>query len=452
MINTGEILQTIEMIDQQHLDIRTITMGISLRDCAHPDQKVCCQKIYDKITSYAENLVKTGEDIESEFGIPIVNKRISVTPIAIACESCETDDYVPFAVTLDKAAKEVGVNFIGGFSSLVHKGYTTGDRRLIEAIPQALTVTDRVCSSVNVGSTRAGINMNAVALMGQQIKKAAELTKDQGGMACAKLVVFCNAVEDNPFMAGAFHGVGEAECVINVGVSGPGVVHHALQKCQNRSFDQVAETIKKTAFKITRMGQLVAQEASNRLGVPFGIVDLSLAPTPAVGDSVADILEEMGLSSVGIHGTTAALALLNDAVKKGGVMASSHVGGLSGAFIPVSEDAGMIRAAEAGILTLDKLEAMTCVCSVGLDMIAVPGTTTAETISAIIADEAAIGMVNNKTTAVRIIPAPGKDVGDQVDFGGLLGTAPVMPVHDGSSAEFIARGGRIPAPLHSLRN
>ncbi len=452
MINTGEILQTIEMIDQQHLDIRTITMGISLRDCAHPDQKVCCQKIYDKITSYAENLVKTGEDIEKEFGIPIVNKRISVTPIAIACESCETDDYVPFAVTLDKAAKEVGVNFIGGFSALVHKGYTTGDRRLIEAIPQALTVTDRVCSSVNVGSTRAGINMNAVALMGQQIKKAAELTSDQGGMACAKLVVFCNAVEDNPFMAGAFHGVGEAECVINVGVSGPGVVHHALQKCRDRSFDQVAETIKKTAFKITRMGQLVAQEASNRLGVPFGIVDLSLAPTPAVGDSVADILEEMGLTSVGIHGTTAALALLNDAVKKGGVMASSHVGGLSGAFIPVSEDAGMIRAAEAGILTLDKLEAMTCVCSVGLDMIAVPGTTTAETISAIIADEAAIGMVNNKTTAVRIIPAPGKNVGDQVDFGGLLGTAPVMPVHDGSSAEFIARGGRIPAPLHSLRN
>ena len=452
MINTGEILQTIEMIDQQHLDIRTITMGISIRDCAHPDVKICCDKIYDKITKSAENLVKTGEDIEKEFGIPIVNKRISVTPVAIACESCETRDYVPFAVTMDRAAKEVGVNFIGGFSALVHKGYTNGDRYLIDAIPHALAATERVCSSVNVASTRAGINMNAVAQMGEKIKAAAELTRDSGGMACAKLVVFANAVEDNPFMAGAFHGVGEPECVINVGVSGPGVVHHALTKCRDRSFDSVAETIKKTAFKITRMGQLVAQEASQRLGVPFGIVDLSLAPTPAVGDSVADILEEMGLERVGIHGTTAALALLNDAVKKGGVMASSHVGGLSGAFIPVSEDAGMIRSAEAGVLTLDKLEAMTCVCSVGLDMIAVPGDTTAETISAIIADEAAIGMVNNKTTAVRIIPAPGKKVGDRVDFGGLLGSAPVMPVHNGSSAEFIARGGRIPAPLHSLRN
>lgn len=452
MINTGEILQTIEMIDQQHLDIRTITMGISIRDCAHPDQKICCQKIYDKITNYAEKLVKTGEDIEKEFGIPIVNKRISITPVAIACESSETEDYAPFAVAMDKAANEVGVNFIGGFSALVHKGFTKGDRYLINSIPQALAETERVCSSVNVGSTRAGINMDAVALMGRKIKEAAELTKDNGGMACAKLVVFANAVEDNPFMAGAFHGVGEAECVINVGVSGPGVVHHALKRCAGQSFDVISETIKKTAFKITRMGQLVAQEASQRLGVPFGIVDLSLAPTPAIGDSVADILEEMGLTSVGIHGTTAALALLNDAVKKGGVMASSHVGGLSGAFIPVSEDAGMIRAAECGILTLDKLEAMTCVCSVGLDMIAVPGDTSAETISAIIADEAAIGMVNNKTTAVRIIPAPGKTVGDHVDFGGLLGTAPVMPVHDGSSASFIARGGRIPAPLHSLRN
>ena len=452
MINTGEILQTIEMIDQQHLDIRTITMGISIRDCAHPDQRTCCDKIYDKITTYAENLVKTGENIEKEFGIPIVNKRISVTPVAIAMESCDTDDYAPFALAMDKAAKEVGVNFIGGFSALVHKGFTKGDRLLIDSIPRALAETERVCSSVNVASTRAGINMNAVALMGEKIKEAAELTKDSGGMACAKLVVFANAVEDNPFMAGAFHGVGEPECVINVGVSGPGVVHHALTKCRDRSFDAVAETIKKTAFKITRMGQLVAQEASQRLGVPFGIVDLSLAPTPAIGDSVADILEEMGLERVGIHGTTAALALLNDAVKKGGVMASSHVGGLSGAFIPVSEDAGMIRSAESGILTLDQLEAMTCVCSVGLDMIAVPGDTPAETIAAIIADESAIGMVNNKTTAVRIIPAPGKTVGDHVDFGGLLGSAPVMPVHGGSSAEFVARGGRIPAPLHSLRN
>ena len=452
MINTGEILQTIEMIDQQHLDIRTITMGISIRDCVHPDLDTCCQKIYDKITRQAEHLVRTGEEIEQEFGIPIVNKRISVTPVAIACEGCQTEDYAPIAVALDRAAKAVGVNFIGGFSALVHKGSTHGDQALIRSIPQALAETERVCSSVNVATTRAGINMDAVAQMGQIIKQTAQLTADAGGFGCAKLVVFANAVEDNPFMAGAFHGVGEPECVINVGVSGPGVVSQALKACRGKPFDEVAETIKKTAFRVTRMGQLVAQEASRRLNVPFGIVDLSLAPTPAVGDSVADILEEMGLESVGTHGTTAALALLNDAVKKGGVMASSHVGGLSGAFIPVSEDAGMIRAAQNGALCLDKLEAMTCVCSVGLDMIAVPGDTAAETISAIIADEAAIGVINNKTTAVRIIPAPGKVAGDVVEFGGLLGSAPVMPVNPNSSAAFVARGGRIPAPLHSLRN
>ena len=452
MLNQKDIFQTIDMIEQRHLDIRTITMGISLRDCAHPDVNVCCDQIYDKITRRAENLVRVGEDIEKEFGIPIVNKRISVTPIALVAESCRTDSYVPFAQTLDRAAKEVGVNFIGGFSALVQKGCTVGDRKLIESIPEALACTDRVCSSVNVGSTKAGINMNAVALMGQIIKKTAALTADNDGLGCAKLVVFCNAVEDNPFMAGAFHGVGEPECVLNVGVSGPGVVHHALKSVKGQPFDVVAETIKQTAFRITRMGQIVGNEASRRLGVPFGIVDLSLAPTPAVGDSVARILEEMGLETCGIHGTTAALAMLNDAVKKGGVMASNHVGGLSGAFIPVSEDEGMIAAAESGILTLNKLEAMTCVCSVGLDMIAVPGDTTAETISAIIADEAAIGMVNSKTTAVRIIPAPGKVVGDRVEMGGLLGSAPVMPVYGQSSAEFVARGGRIPAPLQSLKN
>ena len=452
MINTGEILQTIEMIDQQHLDIRTITMGISIRDCASEDPARCCDKIYDKITSLAQNLVQVGEDIEKEFGIPIVNKRISITPVAIACESCAAEDYTVFAQVMDKAAREVGVNFIGGFSALVHKGCTGGDRKLMAAIPRALAETERVCSSVNVATTRAGINMDAVAKMGRIIKNTAEMTADSGGMGCAKLVVFANAVEDNPFMAGAFHGVGEPECVINVGVSGPGVVHKALEKCQGLPFDDVAETIKKTAFRITRMGQLVAQEASRRLGVPFGIVDLSLAPTPAIGDSVADILEEMGLESVGAPGTTAALALLNDAVKKGGVMASSHVGGLSGAFIPVSEDAGMIRAAQKGVLTLEKLEAMTCVCSVGLDMIAIPGDTTAETVSGVIADEVAIGMVNNKTTAVRIIPAPGKKVGDHVEFGGLLGSAPVMPVNQCDNSGFVARGGRIPAPLHSLKN
>ena len=452
MINSSEILQTIHMFDQQHLDIRTITMGISLLDCISEDPKRCCNKIYDKITKYAENLVKTGENIESEFGIPIVHKRISVTPMALVAGGCDTEDLVPFAKTMDRAAKACGVNFIGGFSALVQKGFARGDELLLRAIPQALAETDFVCSSVNVGSTRAGINMDAVARMGRIIKETAHLTRGQEGLGCAKLVVFCNAVEDNPFMAGAFHGVGEADSVINVGVSGPGVVYHALQSVKGAPFDVVAETVKKTAFQITRMGQMVASEASRRLGTPFGIVDLSLAPTPAVGDSVARILEEMGLEICGTHGTTAALALLNDAVKKGGVMASSHVGGLSGAFIPVSEDEGMIAAALSGTLTLDKLEAMTCVCSVGLDMIAVPGETTAETISAIIADEAAVGMVNSKTTAVRIIPVEGKSVGDMIEMGGLLGSAPVMPVHEASSAAFIARGGRIPAPLQSLKN
>ena len=452
MLNRNDILETINMIDQQHLDIRTITMGISLLSCADPDPKAACRKIYDKITRCAEKLVRTGEEIEREFGIPIVNKRISVTPMALVAAASETEDYVPFAAALDAAAKSTGVNFIGGFSALVQKGMTEADRKLIAAIPEALATTELVCSSVNVGSTKAGINMDAVALMGQTIKRTAELTAAHGGFGCAKLVVFCNAVEDNPFMAGAFHGVGEPEKVINVGVSGPGVVHHALKAVKGQPFDVVAETVKKTAFRITRMGQLVAQEASRRLDTPFGIVDLSLAPTPAVGDSVARILEEMGLEVCGTHGTTAALALLNDAVKKGGVMASSSVGGLSGAFIPVSEDEGMIAAASSGALTLDKLEAMTCVCSVGLDMIALPGDTSAETIAAIIADEAAIGMINTKTTAVRVIPAPGCKVGDTVEFGGLLGAAPVQAVHPYSSAEFIARGGRIPAPLHSLKN
>ena len=452
MLSLSSIFDTINMIDKQHLDIRTITMGISLLDCICEDPGRCCDKIYDKITKYAENLVKTGENIESEFGIPIVNKRISVTPMALVAGACDTEDLVPFALTMDRAARTCGVNFIGGFSALVQKGLARGDELLLRAIPQALAETDFVCSSVNVGSTKAGINMDAVARMGRIIKETAHLTREQEGLGCAKLVVFCNAVEDNPFMAGAFHGVGEADSVINVGVSGPGVVYHALQSVKGAPFDQVAETVKKTAFQITRMGQMVAAEASRRLNTPFGIVDLSLAPTPAVGDSVARILEEMGLETCGTHGTTAALALLNDAVKKGGVMASSHVGGLSGAFIPVSEDEGMIAAALSGTLTLDKLEAMTCVCSVGLDMIAVPGDTTAETISAIIADEAAVGMVNSKTTAVRIIPVEGKTVGDMVEMGGLLGSAPVMPVHGASSAAFIARGGRIPAPLQSLKN
>ena len=452
MINQNDILSTIKMIDQQHLDIRTITMGISLLDCCDSDPKRACEKIYDKITRSAKDLVKTGEAIEAEFGIPIVNKRISVTPIALVAGASDTEDYVPFAVALDKAREATGVNFVGGFSALVQKGMTPADRKLIRAIPEALATTELVCSSVNIGSTKAGINMDAVKMMGQVIKETAERTADSHGFGCAKLVVFCNAVEDNPFMAGAFHGVSEADRVINVGVSGPGVVYHALQSVKGEPFDVVAETIKKTAFHITRMGQLVAQEASRRLDVPFGIVDLSLAPTPAIGDSVARILEEMGLETCGTHGTTAALAMLNDAVKKGGVMASSSVGGLSGAFIPVSEDEGMIAAASSGVLTLDKLEAMTCVCSVGLDMIAVPGDTTADTLSAIIADEAAIGMVNTKTTAVRLIPAPGLQVGDTVDFGGLLGSAPIMPVHGESAADFIARGGRIPAPMHSLKN
>ena len=452
MINTNEILQTINMINQQHLDIRTITMGLSLLDCAHENPKTACSRIYDKITRKAEHLVEAGDAIEQEFGIPIVNKRIAVTPISLLAAASNTDDYVPFALAMDAAAKSCGVDFIGGFSALVQKGYAESDRKLISSIPEALASTDFVCSSVNVASTRAGINMDAVAQMGQIIKETAHRTAERDGIGCAKLVVFTNAVEDNPFMAGAFHGAGEAECVINVGISGPGVVYHALQDIKGQPFDVVAETIKKTAFRITRMGQLVAQEASQRLQVPFGIVDISLAPTPAVGDSVARILEEMGLAVCGTHGTTAALALLNDAVKKGGVMASSHVGGLSGAFIPVSEDEGMIAAATSGALSLEKLEAMTCVCSVGLDMIAIPGDTSAETISAIIADEAAIGMINNKTTAVRLIPAPGKQVGDRVEFGGLLGAAPVMPVHHFSSAAFIQRGGRIPAPLNSLKN
>ena len=452
MLTLKDILATQDMIDKRHLDIRTITMGISLLDCTHEDVQVCADKIYEKIVRRAENLVKVGEEIEWEFGIPIVNKRISVTPIAIVGNSCHTDSYVPLALAMDRAAETCGVNFIGGFSALVQKGCTKGDWVLMNSIPEALASTKRVCASVNVGSTKAGINMDAVAKMGQVIKETARITEKDDGLGCAKLVVFANAVEDNPFMAGAFHGVGEPETVLNVGVSGPGVVYHALQSVKGQPFDVVAETIKKTAFRITRMGQIVGVEASRRLDVPFGIVDLSLAPTPAVGDSVARILEEMGLEVCGTHGTTAALALLNDAVKKGGVMASNHVGGLSGAFIPVSEDEGMIAAAEAGVLTLSKLEAMTCVCSVGLDMIAVPGDTSAETISAIIADEAAIGMVNSKTTAVRIIPAPGKVVGDRVEMGGLLGSAPVMPVHSESAADFIARGGRIPAPLQSLKN
>lgn len=452
MLNQNDILETQAMIEKQHLDIRTITMGISLLDCCDPDIHVCCDKIYSKITRLAKNLVHVGEEIEAEFGIPIVNKRISVTPIALVAGACNADSYVEIARTLDAAAKTCGVNFIGGFSALVQKGATTGDWKLIHSIPEAMAATERVCASVNIGSTKAGINMDAVAEMGRIIKKTAELTADDGCMGCAKLVVFANAVEDNPFMAGAFHGVGEPECVLNVGVSGPGVVHHALQQVKGQPFDVVAETIKKTAFQVTRMGQLVGVEASRRLGVPFGIVDLSLAPTPAVGDSVARILEEMGLEVCGTHGTTAALALLNDAVKKGGVMASNHVGGLSGAFIPVSEDEGMIAAAEGGTLTIEKLEAMTCVCSVGLDMIAVPGDTSAATISAIIADEAAIGMVNTKTTAVRIIPALGKTIGDRVEMGGLLGSAPVMPVHSESSEAFVTRGGRIPAPLQSLKN
>ncbi len=451
-MNVGNILETIKMIDEEQLDIRTITMGISLLDCIDPDGDKAREKIYNKIMNSAKDLVKVGKDIEREFGIPIVNKRVSVTPISIIAGATDESDYVKFAQTLDKAAEDLGIDFIGGFSALVQKGYTKGDKTLIKSIPKALASTNKVCASVNVGSTRCGINMDAVKEMGEIIKETAELTKDAKGFGCAKLVVFCNSVEDNPFMAGAFHGVGEADRIINVGVSGPGVVKRALEKVKGEPFDVVAETVKKTAFKITRVGQLVAKEASSRLNVPFGIIDLSLAPTPAIGDSVANILEEMGLEVVGTHGTTAALALLNDAVKKGGVMACSHVGGLSGAFIPVSEDAGMIDAVIKGALSIDKLEAMTAICSVGLDMIAVPGNTTAGTLGAMIADEAAIGMINNKTTAVRIIPAPGCDVGDMVEFGGLLGRAPVMPINTNSSELFTQRGGRIPAPIHSFKN
>ena len=454
MINIHEVLETNNMIEHENLDVRTITMGISLLDCADNDVDVTCSKICNKIRTLAGNLARTAEDISKEFGVPIVNKRISITPIALVGASCckSADDYVKIAKALDQVAEEVGVNFLGGYSAVVSKGMTTSDKLLIESIPQALACTQRICSSVNVGSTKTGINMDAVRLMGETVKKAAEMTADRDSCGCAKLVVLCNAPDDNPFMAGAFHGVTEEDAIINVGVSGPGVVKYALEQVRGESFEVLCETIKKTAFKITRVGQLVAQEASRRLGIPFGIIDLSLAPTPAVGDSVADILQEIGLEKAGAPGTTAALALLNDQVKKGGVMASSYVGGLSGAFIPVSEDQGMIEAAECGALTIEKLEAMTCVCSVGLDMIAVPGDTTAATISAIIADEAAIGMVNTKTTAVRIIPAPGKVVGDRVEMGGLLGSAPVMPVHGQSAEDFIARGGRIPAPLQSLKN
>jgi uncharacterized protein (UPF0210 family) len=448
VIETSEILQTMRMIQEENFDIRTITLGINLLDCSDQDAEKCAQRVYDKVCRTADRLVKTGEDIEQELGIPIVNKRISVTPVSLICQG----DPRPIARALDQAAEEMGVNFLGGYSALTQKGMTRADERLIQSIPEVLCTTQRLCSSVNVGSTRAGLNMNAIREMGEIIKKTAARSADQDGLGCAKLVVFANAVEDNPFMAGAFCGVGEPECAINVGVSGPGVVKRALEQVKGQPFDVVAETIKRTAFKITRVGQLVAREASQRLQIPFGIVDLSLAPTPARGDSVAHILTEMGLEMAGAPGTTAALALLNDAVKKGGVMASNHVGGLSGAFIPVSEDIGMIEAAAAGALTLEKLEAMTCVCSVGLDMIAIPGDTSAAAISGIIADEAAIGMVNNKTTAVRVIPAVGKKAGDRVEFGGLLGFAPVMPVNHWGNEDFIARGGRIPAPLHSLRN
>jgi uncharacterized protein (UPF0210 family) len=447
-----EILETIRMVQMEHLDVRTITMGVSLRSCAHPDLETAAAKAYDKICRSAARLVAVGEEIEREYGIPIVNKRVSVTPVALVAESSASDDYVLFAEQLERAAEEVGVNFLGGFSALVHKGATPGDDALIASIPEALRVTQRVCASVNVGTTRAGINMDAVAQMGETIAETARLTAERGGIGCAKLVVFCNAVEDNPFMAGAFHGIGEPDCVINVGVSGPGVVLNAVEAAPQADFGELASVIKRTAFKVTRMGELVGRAASQKLGVPFGIVDLSLAPTPAAGDSVARILEAMGLERVGAHGSTAALALLNDAVKKGGAMASSYVGGLSGAFVPVSEDAGMIDAAAAGAITFDKLEAMTSVCSVGLDMIAVPGDTPAATIAAIIADEAAIGMINKKTTAVRIIPVPGKRVGDVVEFGGLLGRAPVIAVHTSSSEAFVARGGRIPAPLQALNN
>ncbi|MCD7815785.1 MAG: PFL family protein [Bacteroides sp.] len=454
MINIAEVIETNKMIEQENLDVRTITMGINLLDCADSNLEVLCQNIYDKITRLACNLVKTGEDISKEYGIPIVNKRISITPVAlVGGTACKTpDDYVRIAQTLDKAAKELGVNFIGGYSAIVSKGMSRSDELLIRSIPKAMACTERLCSSINVGSTKTGINMDAVRLMGEVIKETAEMTKEADSLGCAKLVVLCNAPDDNPFMAGAFHGVSEADAIINVGVSGPGVVKYALESIRGASFEVLCETIKRTAFKITRVGQLVAQEASRRLGVPFGIIDLSLAPTPAVGDSVADVLREIGLEHPGAPGTTAALALLNDQVKKGGVMASSYVGGLSGAFIPVSEDQGMIDAVEAGALSIEKLEAMTCVCSVGLDVIAIPGDTSAATISGIIADEAAIGMVNQKTTAVRVIPVIGKGIGESVEFGGLLGHAPIMPVNSFNCEAFVNRTGRIPAPIHSFKN
>jgi uncharacterized protein (UPF0210 family) len=454
MINISEVFETNKMIEQENLDVRTITMGISLLDCADKDLEVTCQKIYNKITTLARDLVKTGEEISREFAIPIVNKRISITPISLVGGACCTtpEDYVLIAQTLDRAAKAVGVNFLGGYSAVVSKGMTKSDELLIRSIPKAMACTERICSSVNVGSTKTGINMDAVRLMGDIIKATAEETKENDSLGCAKLVVLCNAPDDNPFMAGAFHGVSEADAIINVGVSGPGVVKYALEQIPDASFEVLCETIKKTAFKITRVGQLVAQEASNRLGIPFGIIDLSLAPTPAIGDSVADILQCIGVERAGAPGTTAALALLNDQVKKGGVMASSYVGGLSGAFIPVSEDQGMIDAVIEGALTIEKLEAMTCVCSVGLDMIAIPGDTPATTISGIIADEAAIGMINQKTTAVRIIPVVGKTVGETVEFGGLLGYAPVMPVNKFGCDRLVNRAGRIPAPIHSFKN
>ncbi len=452
MLNSYDILETINMIDHENLDIRTITMGISLLDCFDEDIDACADKIYEKICRKAKKLVKTGCDIEAEYGIPIINKRVSVTPVSMLASGCKSKDYVKLAKALDRAADTIGVNFIGGYSALVHKGYSGADYDFINSIPEALSQTERVCSSVNIGTTKSGINMDAVRQMGKIVKRASVLTADRNCIGAAKLVVFCNAPEDNPFMAGAFHGVGEPECVINVGVSGPGVVRAALKKAPDCDLTGVADIIKRTAFKITRMGQLVATQAAERLGVPFGIVDLSLAPTPAVGDSVAHILEEIGLEACGGYGTTAALALLNDAVKKGGVMASSHIGGLSGAFIPVTEDAGMIDSARSGVLTLQKLEAMTCVCSVGLDMIVIPGDTSEDVISAIIADEAAIGMVNSKTTACRLIPAIGKSLGEELDFGGLLGSGPIMPVNTASPAKMIARGGRIPAPMQALKN
>ena len=447
-----EIKETVDMFMRYKLDIRAITLGVSLLDCVCSTGEATRRKIREKLLRVAGPLVKIGCDIETEFGVPIINKRISVTPIAIVASSCEEDDYTPFAKTLDETAKELGVDFIGGFSALVQKGLSSGDEKLIRSLPAALSQTGQVCASVNVASSKSGINMDAVRLMGEIIKKTAEATADSDGIGCAKLVVFCNAPEDNPFMAGAFHGVGESESVLNVGVSGPGVIKAALENCRGANFDVLADTIKKTAFKITRMGQLVGMEAAKRIGVPFGILDLSLAPTPAVGDSVARILEEMGLQTAGTHGTTAALAMLTDMVKKGGIMASTHVGGFSGAFIPVSEDEGMVEAVKSGCLSLDKLEAMTCVCSVGLDMIPLPGDTTAATIAAIIADEMAIGMVNNKTTAVRVIPVPGKKAGDWAEFGGLLGGSPIMAINSASSDAFINRGGRIPAPIHSFRN